>query len=162
MIVIVIMGVVYTLVITKLQTVTPKTEKLSLETMKATMAKIAKKSYATVELWCFDSCESCALFVAGKKLRDVEPFVDREVEVYRYDYLRGLIPVDPDPFFDKNDLQKDVCFHFSVDSQGVSDQVFVVSKEKAYDYTDYFNGVGVYDSVEKIVETKEKIIEEVK
>jgi len=162
MIVIVIMGVVYTLVITKLQTADVKKAPLGFKNLKPVLAKLAKESGAEVRLWCFDDCSECMLYSGTTKLKEVKSFFDDSVSSYTYDYLRGVTQKKLDVFFDENDVQKDVCFTFGVDVQGISDQILVVFKEKTYDYTNYFSDVDIYNSMQEAVDMKEKLIEKVK
>jgi prepilin-type N-terminal cleavage/methylation domain-containing protein len=162
MIVIVIMGVVYTLIITKLHTIDEQKAPFSLKNMKEKLIKIAKKSGTDVRLWCFEDCSTCKVYVDKKPFQDVQGFVDDDVHFYRYDYLQGVTDKRQDVLFDANGVAQDICFSFGVESSGVSDQVLIVSKGKAYDYTHYLEGVVVYDSLEELIAAKEKLIEEVK
>ena len=86
----------------------------------------------------------------GNKLQDVDSFFDDSVEFYRYDFFLGDVA-----------LNRQSCFDFSVDGDGVSDQVIIVYKEKAYDYTPYFEGVKEYNSLSELKDAKEKLISEV-
>ena len=165
MIVIVIIGVVYTLVITKLHVYQKEENKLSLQTLKPFLAKIAKEQDGIAKLICIDGCKECFIYVGKTKVASLENFLktdDGTVAVYRYDYLNGMTQKDPDVFFNKENVQEDVCFSFSVDKNRVSDQVFVVYQDKVFDYTNYFSDVDKYDSLEEAQEAQEKIIEEVK
>ena len=162
MIVIVIIGVIYTLVITKLQVYQKQEEKLSLKTLKPFLAKIAKEYGGEARLVCLDECKSCGVYVDGEKAASMDGFIDKDIEVYSYDYLQGMIQKDPAVFFNKEDVQEDVCFSFKVDKNKVSDQVIIVYKDKAYDYSNYFSDVDVYDSLQDVQDAKEKLIEEVK
>jgi len=149
MIVIVIIGVVYTLALSKLQI--PKTElqKPSFKTLKSYLLSFSKDN-KPVELLCQKSCEECAVFSDGEKVADVKSFFDASIEFYRYDFFLGDVA-----------LNRESCFDFSIDSEGVSDQVIIVYKDKAYDYTSYFTPVKEYDSLQELKDAKEKLISEV-
>jgi len=149
MIVIVIIGVVYTLALSKLQAPKMQLQEPSFKTLKSYLLSFSKDN-KRVELLCKKSCAKCAVYSDGEKLSDVESFFDASVEFYRYDFFLGDVA-----------LNRESCFDFSVDADGVSDQVIIVYKEKAYDYTSYFTPVKEYDSLEALKDAKEKLISEV-
>jgi prepilin-type N-terminal cleavage/methylation domain-containing protein len=149
MIVIVIIGVVYSLALSRIKA--PKKEVVapSLVTLKSYLRSFSK-DHNRVELLCKDSCDACSLFVDGKKIKDVKSFFDATVTFYRYDFFLGDVA-----------LERQSCFDFSIDKEGVSDQVIIVYKDKAYDYTPYFDDVKVYDSLATLKDAKEQLISEV-
>jgi hypothetical protein len=102
------------------------------------------------------------LYSGATQLKEVKSFFDDSVGSYTYDYLRGMTQKKLDVFFDKDDVQKDVCFSFGVTPQGISDQILVVFKEKTYDYTNYFSDVDIYNSMQDAIDAKEQLIEKVK
>jgi len=65
-------------------------------------------------------------------------------------------------YFNEDDVQEDVCFSYSVDSKGVGDQVLVEFREKVYDFTNYFEGTQTYENMQEAIQSKEKLIEEVR
>ncbi len=150
MIVIVIIGVVYTLVITKLHNVEDKQEKLSLKNLKSYMYKQIKDGNSS-KLVCGDDCSVCTLYIDGVKRADIDELIDDSIEVYRYSYSEGLVQ-----------QRFDGCFEFEVARDRVSDQYIVAFKDKVYDYSEYFEGVKIYDTLEEFVDKKEQLIQEVK
>jgi len=151
MIVIVIIGVVYTLAITKIKAPMQKTEqKPTLLTLKNYLLGFMQDG-KRVSLVCDDACKECTIYRDDTKLSTIENFVDASVESYRYDFFLGAIAIP----------KRESCFSFSVDRDGVSDQVFVVYKEKAYDYMNYFKKPKAYDSLEDAVAAKEQMAEAV-
>ncbi len=150
MIVIVIIGVVYTLVITKLHSVGDEQEKLNLKTLKSFMIKQMQDGQ-TAKLICKDDCSTCKLYVDDEEVATIEDIIDDSIEVYRYSYSQGLVP---------QELSE--CFVFNVGRDKVSDQYIVAFQEKVYDFTEYFESVKVYDSLEECTSEKEKLIQEVK
>ena len=150
MIVIVIIGVVYTLVITKLHDVNEEKKKLSLQTLKSFMYKqIHDAQDAT--LICKDDCLTCKLYIDKKEVSTIENLIDASIEVYKYTYSQALVP---------QNLQE--CFVFHVNRNRVSDQYIIVFQEKVYDFTEYFQDVKVYNSLTDFTNEKEKLIQEVK
>lgn len=157
MIVIVIIGVVYTLAITNLKSFGEEKVKPSLLNLKEYLWSFAKEG-ESAKLLCLDDCSECSVYVDGVKAEDtenIEDFFDSEVRIYRYDFLQGAVEKKEDVFFNEDDIQERVCFSFEVDKNKISDQVIVVYKEKAYDFTTYFSLTQRYDSLEDFVEKKQ-------
>ena len=148
---IVIIGVVYTLAISKIKAPIKKTvQKPTLLTLKSYLLGFMQDG-KRVSLVCDDTCKECTIYRDNKKLSTVKSFVDASVESYRYDFFLGAIALP----------KRESCFRFSVDREGVSDQVFVLYKEKAYDYMNYFEKPKSYDSLEDAVAAKEQVAEAV-
>ena len=161
MIVIVIMGVVYTLAITKLKTVGEDKLEPSLANLKEYLLSLNDENQ-NIKLICLDDCSECSVYADGEKIQTLGGLIDDTVMTYRYDYLLGSIEKKPEAFFSKNNVQESVCFSLNVDRKGIADQVIVVYKEKAYDYSTYFTKTEVYDSLEDAIDAKSMLIEEVK
>ena len=149
MIVIVIIGLVYTLALSKIKTPLTELQKPSFTTLKSYLFSFSK-DHKSVKLLCQESCDVCAIYSDGEKVKDIDPFFDRSVEFYRYDFFLGDMA-----------LERQSCFEFSVDGKGVADQVIIVYKEKAYDYTPYFTEVKEYNSLQELKDSKESLISEV-
>jgi len=149
MIVIVIIGLVYTLALSRIKAPKEEMQKPSFLTLKSYLLSFSKE-HATIEFLCKEKCDECVILSNGNKLQDVDSFFDDSVEFYRYDFFLGDVA-----------LNRQSCFDFSVDGDGVSDQVIIVYKEKAYDYTPYFEGVKEYNSLSELKDAKEKLISEV-
>jgi len=149
MIVIVIIGVVYSMALSRIKA--PKVQEVqpSFLTLKEYLLSFSKKG-SSVELLCKKSCDTCALYSNGQKIEDVKSFFDASVEFYRYDFFLGDVM-----------LNRESCFDFTVDADGVSDQVIIVYKGKAYDYTPYFAPVKEYSSLSALKDAKEQLISEV-
>jgi len=148
MIVIVIIGVVYTMALSRIKAPKEETQKPSFKTLKSYLLSFSK-DHTSVELLCKE-CKSCVIFRDGEKVKEIESFFDSSVEFYRYDFFLGDVA-----------LNRDSCFDFSVDGNGVSDQVIIVYKDKAYDYTPYFSDGVEYESLQDLKDAKEKLISEV-
>jgi len=162
MIVIVIIGVIYTLAVSKLQNVGAEKLTPSLLNLKAYLLTYIKEDVREVKMLCLDSCQTCSVYVDGIKQEEpIEPFFDASVEVYRYDFNQGAVRKKDTVFFNEEGRQEDVCFSFNMNKNSISDQVIVVYKEKAYDYTTYFNSTKVYAHLEELLEAKESLVQEV-
>jgi len=161
MIVIVIIGVVYTLAVMQLKSVDEKKFTPSFLNLKEYLSSFLKEDAKSVRLLCLDDCSECGVYVDGEKVESFESFFDESVEVYRYDFLLGALRVKDSVYFNEEDVQEDVCFSFKMYNNSISEQVFVSYKEKVYDYTSYFEKTAVYSSLEDLVETKEKLAQKV-
>ena len=160
MIVIVIVGVVYTLAVTKLKSVGSEVSTPTLSTLKEYLISL-NKEHTRVRLLCLDDCHECVIYNDGVKVQALENFLDSSVERYRYDFLQGTVLLRDEIYFNAEGQDENICFSFSIDKNNISDQVIVVYKEKAYDYTAYFDKTEVYDTIEDLIEEKEKQTQEV-
>jgi len=83
MIVIVIVGVVYTLAINNFSRLKEQSKTLSLQTLKEYLNDIVHEE--SVELICLDDCSKCDVYVDGEKSKTLEDFLDDSIKVYRYE-----------------------------------------------------------------------------
>jgi len=160
MIVIVIMGVIYTLSINSFKHVGEESSSVSLSTLKEYLVGLKAKKSA--KILCLDDCSSCDILVDGEKKAVLDDFLDESVALYRYEYLTGVREIMKEVYFNADDVQENVCFSYSVDYKGVGDQVLVEFKGKIYDFTNYFETTKKYESMEEAIEYKERLIEEVR
>ena len=148
LIVIVIIGVVYTLAITNLSMPTKERAQPSLATLKEYLLHYSDKRH-TLTLRC-ESCDSCMLYSNNKLLKTIPPFFDKTIERYSYDPFMGAVAIE-DPY----------CFTFSITPHGVAEQIFVRYQERVYDYTPYFAGTQTYDSIDALLDAKEQLRSEI-
>ena len=152
LIVILIIGVVYTLSIGNFKKIEDKKQKLSIENLKEYMQSFPHEK--SVEFLCLDDCSGCDVLVDDEKVneKEIEDFLDKSVRVYRYNFSLGMIELEKD---------NDICFSYSIDRKGVGDQVFVEFKTKVYDFSTYLGSVPIYNSLGEAIDAKEKLIQEV-
>jgi len=160
LIVIVIMGVIYTLAINNFDKLKDKSKNLSLTNLKEYLT--SQKYKKDAEFMCFNRCLECSLFIDGEKTKDIDSFLDQDIKRYRYDFNYGYVEVENKVYFNEKDVEQDVCFSYKVDKNGVGEQLLIEYKNKFYDFSEYFEGVKVYNSLDEVTEQKEKLIEEVK
>ncbi|RLD41193.1 MAG: hypothetical protein DRI88_12860 [Bacteroidetes bacterium] len=159
LIVIMIIGVVYTLAIGNFKKLSDETSKLTLGNLKEYLHSI--KHSKSVKLMCLDDCSECDLYVDGKKSRTVEDFLDNSVKVYRYEFSYGIVEREKEVYFNIDNVEESVCFSYEIDKSGIGDQVIVEYKERVYDFSNYFTKTAVYNSVEDAVNAREELIREV-
>ena len=163
LIVVLIVGLVYTLAVTNFQRVKEGKVKPTLLNLKSNLLDINKVSVA--KLMCLDDCKSCNVYVDGEvdanSSSEYEEFFDEEPKVYRYDINYGLVSLKNKVYFNSEDKEEEICFSLSVDKNGVSEQVIVEYKDKFYDFSPYFSNTQVYTSESDISEIKEHLSQEV-
>jgi hypothetical protein len=159
MIVVMIMGVVYTLSVNGLQRSASGTANLTLLNLKEYMLSLEHTK--SVKILCLNECESCDILVDGAKHETLEKFLDKSVKTYRYEFLQGVHEVSYALEFNAEDVEEDVCFSYSIDKQGVGEQVLIEYKNAVYDFTPFFTSTVKYASMQEAMDAKEKLIQKV-
>ncbi len=163
LIVVVIVGLVYSLAISNFENVKQDKIKPTLLNLKSYLDKLDKTDFA--ELICLDNCKSCYLYVDeeldGSASEEFEDFFENEPRLYRYDFNYGLVDLQNKVFFNSEGVDEQICFSISVDKNGVSEQVVVEYKDKFYDFSPYFTDTKVYSSASKLREYREELRQEV-
>ena len=161
LIVIVIIGVVYTLSISNFERLTEKEAPQTIATLKEYLNDMNHTKSA--KILCLDDCSSCDIYIDDNKTdMKLEDFLDDSVKTYRYEFSYGYVEVEQDVFFNVEGMEEDVCFSYEIEKNGVGDQVLVEFKEKYYDLSTYFENTVVYNSLEEAQEIKEDLQSEVK
>lgn len=162
-IVIIVIGVVYTLTITGFTNLKEKKEKITLLNLKEYLQNIPHEE--SVKLLCLDKCSSCNIYVDKKKLdnnNSFDNFLDDSVVVYRYDFNLGALEMEKKIHFNPDSIEENICFSFSVDAKGVGDQVLVEYKQKVYDYSTYLGKTPVYNSINEAIDEKRVLAQKIK
>ena len=150
LIVIVIIGVVYTLSIGNFKKVSDDKKMITLELLKEYLQEIPYEE--SVKLLCLDDCSTCSVIVDGVKAESIDGFFDKSVTTYRYDTSYGMTEIEED---------YGVCFSYDINKKGVGEQVFVEFKNKVYDFSTYLDATPVYSSLEDAKNAKEKLVSEI-
>ncbi|DAB29476.1 MAG TPA: hypothetical protein CFH84_09305 [Sulfurimonas sp. UBA12504] len=159
MIVVMIMGVVYTLSISAIGRSGSAASNVTLANLKEYMLSLEYEK--NVKILCLDACERCDILLDGAKHETIEKLLDKSVKTYRYEFLQGVHEVKYELYFNAEDSEEDVCFSYSIDKQGVGEQVLVEYKNAVYDFTPFFVPTLKYASLNEAVDAKEKLIQEV-
>ncbi|MDX1808598.1 MAG: hypothetical protein R3331_03550 [Sulfurospirillaceae bacterium] len=157
--VIVIIGIVYTLAVSSFQRISKGSSKITLLHLKEYLNSFPHTN--SVRLLCLDNCSICDVRVDGKSIKELKDFLDDSVKVYRYEAAYGVIEAQKDVYFDKDGVEKDVCFSYKVDKNGVGDQVLVAFKKNVYDFYNYFGETLVYPSIKEAVISRDDLVREV-
>ena len=163
LIVVLIIGVVYTLAITNFQKVGDESLKVTLSTLNKYLQTFPYKN--SVEFLCLDDCSSCDVLVDGKKEESLEGvfdnFIDDEIEIYRYEFASGVQEIEQKLYFNEEDVEERVCFSYDINKQGIGKQVIVKFREKVYDYTSTDIVTPIYKTLDEVIESKEDLVQEV-
>ena len=160
-IVVVIIGVVYMFAVGSLEKVKQTSQNTSVSLKNLKRFLLNKEFEKKARLVCFDRCEKCSVVLDGAVSEEIDSFFQTPPKIYRYTQTLGMEPIDPQPFFDQNDVEQQSCFSYTIYKNGIGDQIFVEYKSKVYDYSDYFEDVKVYDSIEEIQNEKEAMLQKV-
>ncbi len=163
LIVVVIVGIVYTLAVSNFDNLSKDKEKPTLAHLKNYLSQI--KHLQNVRLVCVDKCESCSLYVDDEKDEELselfDGFLDSSVKVYVYNINTGLQQVTPSIVFNSQNVQEEVCFALSIDKEGISEQVIVEYKKNIYDFTSYLTQTQKYSSIDEFIDKKQESINKV-
>ncbi len=162
MIVIMIIGVVYTLAISQFQKIGEGGTSLTLENLKEYLQSFEHEK--SVKLLCLDDCSKCDVFVDDNKSENsktIEHFLDKSVKIYRYELAYGYIEVQRDVYFNIENVEEHVCFSYEIDENGIGDQVLVEFKNNFYDFSTYFSKTLNYSSMQEAIQEKENLVKEV-
>ena len=154
-----IMGVVYSLAINNFSKLSDDSMKVTLQTLKEYLIHTPHEKSA--KLLCLDDCSSCDVFVDGVKSSTIEDFLDDGVVTYRYEFAYGFVRAEPEVYFNKDDVEENVCFSYMVDENGIGDQALVEYKDKFYDYSSHLSETQVYNSISEARNAKDDFAKEV-
>ena len=159
LIVIVIIGVVYTMAIGNFEQIKDKKIKITLKNLKEYLQDIPHEK--EVKFLCLDGCTNCNIFVDNKKIKELENvfdnFLDSSVEIYRYEFSLGAIEKNQHRYFNEQDTQESICFEYSVNKKGVGEDMLVKYKDFVYDFSSYFTSVKIYNSIQDAIDAKENL-----
>lgn len=163
-IVVIIVGVIYTLAINSFDSLKKQKNKITLLNLKEQLQNIEHEK--SVSLLCLDNCSNCNIYVDGELLLDesnsLDNFIDDSIVVYKYNFNFGAVEIEKKVYFNTQNIEENICFSFSVDTKGVGDQVLIEYKNIVYDYSTYLTSTPTYDSIQEAVDAKESLAQEVK
>ena len=132
-IVIIIMGIVATLISTRLTHFSEHSSVLTPDTIKKYL--IAFNSHKPLDLFCYDDCTKCDLWEDGKKVRSALILEhENALNVVQFDRLGNLIHADV-AIHMENKKMKEGNFEFFLYPDGRSSPLILSSEEKIFAYT---------------------------
>lgn len=163
LIVVLIIGIVYTLAVSNIQSLKDDKVKPSLLNLKNYLISLSYND--SVKLMCLDKCNDCSIYIDGKLNKKhstgFDDFLDSSVETYRYDFNLGMINLKKKIYYNLKDIEKEICFSYKVDKKWVGDQVIVEYKGNIYDFTQYITNTLRYPSLDDFLTAKEEQIQKV-
>lgn len=147
MIVIVIIGVVYTLLVQNFTLKTSHEEGLSLKNLPSFMRKNFAKTKEKVEFLCLDDCSSCKFLQGGKDINaSVEIFAPyTSPEVYTL-IDEGLQKIDFGEIVKDYKTEK-VCFKYTLYPNKSTQRVVLKYKDKVFMYDNFFEKTKEFQSL---------------
>ena len=133
MLVIAIMGIVATLVSSRLSSITHHGITLTPDTLRSYLG--ALNSNKRLELFCYANCTQCDLWEGDKKIRTALTLESTTpLSVHRFDHFGRLIPADLAIRSDVEGMRSG-CFKFSLTPDGISTPLILKSQRGFIVYT---------------------------
>lgn len=157
LIVVVIVGLVYTLAVVNLQRDTEIQVPLTLSNLREFLQTVPHQK--SVELLCINECKSCYVLSDKEHLNEydtlLDNLVDRDTEIYSYTMYNRFEQKEKQIYFTSEREYKDVCFSYKINAQGHGEDIFVVSKNYVYDLASSFTN-NRYDSLSEAEAARHK------
>ncbi len=148
LIVIILIGLIYGLFVSSLHNKEVQSDAITLLSMKKTLLKQSyeKKS----EIVCLEPCQECFIYNDGEK-SEAKAFslFKTPPKVYKKDYYGRLEKQQFLPLFNKENVQQDVCFRFSVFNNKSSSNYILEADEKFYVFPAYMRDVNMTKTLEE-------------
>ena len=148
LIVIILIGLIYGLFVSSLQNKELKSDAITLLSMKKTLLNqpFKKKS----EIICLEPCKECFIYNDGEKA-ELKPFslFKAPPKVYKKDYYGRLEQQQFLPLFNKENVQQDVCFRFSVFNNKSSSSYILETDKDFYIFPAYMRDANKTKTLEE-------------
>lgn len=158
LIVVVIIGLVYTLAVNNLSKVAESSEPLSLANLKEFMQKIPHEK--RVEFICLENCRKCFILRDSEHLSEYDELFDKlldgDVQSYIYTSGNGFEKREEGIFFIDERNYESVCFSYEIDGNGQGEEIFVQHRGRVYDFASQFENK-VYESLDALQTDFEKL-----
>jgi len=159
MIVIVLIGIVYGSVINVFERYKEKSMDVSLMSLEKYMQGFAHNNH--VSLVCIKQCEECLLFVDKKFIQNVTPFVDKNIELYKYNKDLGVQSLGLLPYFRSDDKEEETCFRYEIHPDGSRTEMIVKNTDGVYAFPSFFGSVKRYISLDEAIEAQSEAAQKV-
>lgn len=159
MLVVLIIGLVYSLALSSLQKVGKGEVKLSLENLETSLLEYHNNNH--VEYVCIDRCERCYLFVDSKEIKTLESVVNNDVRLYRFDVVYGSRELELPAYFNADNQEEQACFRYEIFADGSRTEMMVETDKKVVDFAGKYHKTTVYESLSDAISAKRELIESV-
>ena len=151
LIVVLIIGVIYTLAVNNLSKIEEHKEHITLANLKLFLQKIPHDK--AVDFVCIRECTRCYVFADGEKLEEYDKvfdnLLDSSVESYFYTPRNGFELVNEKVLFIDENNYENVCFSYHIDAASKGEELFVLYNQRVYDFSRAFN-TKVYKSLDEL------------
>ena len=158
LIVVVIIGLIYTLALPNFASLEQKKSNLTLADLKSVLQNTPHEE--RIAFLCIQECKECFLEVDSQRVEDTEKrfenFLDATVQRYKYEQQRGMVLLEKELYFKDENSYEELCFSYTIDKQLGGDAVYIAYGGKIYDYATAFT-TPIYNSIEEVQEMREKL-----
>jgi len=150
LIVILIISIIYAIFVQKLSNKESVVKSKGIEAVGELLEGFEFNSSA--DIICTDSCKECAIYIDGKKVKEIPSPFEKEPKIYDFDIHGLLSRVTFTPLFDENDNPKEVCFKYSLYPNRSKSSYIMEYKDKYYVFFAYLHPVEKTESIQKAQE----------
>lgn len=163
LIVVVIVGVVYTLALPNFDLLKRyEAKELSLENLRDFLQNMPHEE--TLSLFCIDACHECFVVRDGERVKEQDAlfkdFVDESVAFYTYDSLQGMQKKELGFYSMDAYKMQELCFAYTINDALQGSELYIAYRGKVYDYTSLF-APKTYASLQEAFEAKKDFEREV-
>ncbi len=138
MLVIVIVGVVYSLMIQNFAFSKEESEGISLENLPEYLRKNFSSSKEKITFRCMDECSICSVFVGSQETNQTEGFFEKYTDPSVYTLIDDTLKRVEFADYVKDYKHIRVCFEYHLYANGSSDKLVVKYKDSVYMYDNFF------------------------
>lgn len=157
--VVMLMGIVYGSVINVFERYKEKAIDVTFMSLQKYMQDFSHNNH--VSLVCIKQCSECLLFTDGKFTQNVTPFMDKDIQLYRYDKEFGVREFQAMPYFLEDGQEEEVCFRYDIHPDGTRSEMIVKEGKDVYRFPSYFGSVQKYASLEQAIEQQSEMARKV-
>lgn len=159
MLVVLIVGLVYGLAVNSVKRFSTEDEVVDLLTLPDFLAKKHQRDHLAVI--CIDRCKECSLYIDGKAVKDIPPFVDDKAAYFRFDQRLLTREVTLQSLFREDGVEEPACFRYDLYPDGSSTEMIVKLRDRVIDYPGPLGEPKQYDRIEALIDAKQELIQEV-
>lgn len=159
LLVVVLMGIVYGSISNIFEQYKEKKIDVTLMSLQNYMQNYAYNSH--VSLVCIKQCGECLLFVNEKFKQNVTPFIEKNVELFRYDKDLSTQKLTIPPYFTPDGQEEEVCFRYDIQPDTSKTEMIVKNKNDVYVFSSFFGSVKKYESLDEAIGEQNRLAQKV-
>jgi hypothetical protein len=140
--VIFLMGVLYSLVSFSFDRYFDRDENLKFEHIKSYLKSTRENNGSLVELVCYDRCQKCVIFEDTVLKKELNLNLDKDLEVLDMDELGDFRVKEFEDRLVDDDFER-ICFEFKLFSNDSSSKLLVYNFGRYYVFNSYFSDVNI-------------------